>query len=63
MLQNVLRPYFTNFCNKLECLSPRKRFQFSVAFVVKAGAYPSETPMAGWKGLPGTNTPAYYEHL
>jgi hypothetical protein len=60
----MLWTYVMNFRNELECLSPhpRKHFQFSVAFVDKAGPYRSETTMVGWKGLPGTNTQDYYEH-
>jgi hypothetical protein len=41
-----------------------KPFQPSLMFAGKAGVYPSEAPeniRPGWKGLPGTNTLAYYE--
>jgi hypothetical protein len=55
---------------------PGKPFQPRLMFVSKAGTYPSEAPFRcstllvpglthttigpGWKGLPGTNTLAYY---
>ncbi len=49
-----------------------KPFQPSLMFAVKAVAYPSEAPFRylasptnirlGWKGLPGTNTLAYYKN-
>jgi len=52
-----------------------KAFQDSTVFAGKAGAHPGEgAPLLGrllvfptnnrldWKGLPGTNTLAYYEH-
>ncbi len=52
---------------------PGKPFQSSIMFAGKAGAYPSEAPFRysnlgyanirlGWKGLPRTNTLAYYEN-
>jgi hypothetical protein len=55
-------------------LVPRKALQPSLMFAGKALAYLSETPFRcstlglasgltkGWKGLPGANTLAYYEH-
>ncbi len=55
---------------------PGKSFQPSLMFAGKAGAYPSEGASLlgrllasptnlrlGWKGLPRTNTLAYYESL
>ncbi len=57
----------------LECLSFGKLFQPSLMFV-RPGAYPIVEHLAryalvlpanirlGWKGLPGTNTQAYYEN-
>jgi len=45
---------------KLECLSPAKVFSVDVTFV--ASALPTNIRL-GWKGLPGTNTLAYYENL
>ena len=52
---------------------PGKPFQSGLMFVGKPGAYPRAEHKKGapavranirlgWKGLPGTNTPAYYEH-
>ncbi len=38
-----------------------KLFQPSLVFVRKAGAYPSGATKRGSKGLPVTNTLAYYE--
>ncbi len=70
MLKNLLRLKVTNVCNKID---PGKLFQFSLMFESKAGAYsidaPFRCPIVGvspdltrrWKGLPGTNTLAYYE--
>ncbi len=48
---------------------PGKPFQLSLMFAGKAGAYPRVEHLKGalptnirlgWKGLPGTNTLAYY---
>ncbi len=57
---------------------PGKPFRPSLRFAGMAGAYPSKAPFIcftlgwapclntnirlGWKGLPGTNTLAYYEN-
>ncbi len=42
---------------------PGEPFQPSLMFGGKVGAYPSEAPFRlGWKGLPETNTLAYYEN-
>jgi hypothetical protein len=45
-------------------------FQPSLMFAGKARAYPSDAPFRystnirlGWKGVPGTNTLAYYKNL
>ncbi len=59
--------------NELELGNP---FQASLMFASKAKAYPSKETFRcftlgwapvltniGWKGLPGTNTLDYYEHL
>ncbi len=47
---------------------PGKPFQSSLIFARKAGAYRSKLALLTnnrlvWKGLPGTNTLAYYGHL
>jgi hypothetical protein len=39
---NFLRPYFTNVCNKLECLSLACLSSLAFMFVSKVGAYPSK---------------------
>jgi hypothetical protein len=50
-----------------------KPFQPSVTFLTQAGSYPRGAPESrllalhtdirlSWKGLPGTNTLAYYDH-
>jgi hypothetical protein len=58
-----------DFCNKLEGLSLENYFQPCLMFVGKARAplvFPDLALPAnirlGWKGLPGTNTLAYYKN-
>jgi hypothetical protein len=69
---------FTNVCNQLECSSLVKSFQPSLMFRGKAISRPTVEHLKDAslvqvlalltkielrrKGLPGTNTPAYYEH-
>jgi hypothetical protein len=61
-----------NVCNKLECFGSGRPFQPSLIFESKARAYLSSllgrflalptNITRGWKGIPGTNTLAYYDH-
>jgi hypothetical protein len=69
---------FTDFRNKLECLSLSSLSSLVQCYWVRPGAYPrvehlkvashgktlalSANIRLGWKGLPGTNTLAYYKN-
>jgi hypothetical protein len=71
--KNISRALFTNVNNKPECLSLASLYSLAQCLWARTGAYPRvETLKAalallssirlGWKGLPWTNTHAYYEH-
>ncbi len=65
---NVIK-LFTNIRNKFKCLSPADLSSLVLCLWVMPGAYPRVEHLKvansrlGWKGLPGTNTLAYYEKV
>jgi hypothetical protein len=57
VLESFLRPKFTDICNKLVFVSDKP----SIMFVGEARSLPANIRLC-WKGLPETNTLAYYEN-
>jgi hypothetical protein len=76
--RNVIKLFISVIRNKLECLSLESVYQPCLKFATKSTVYLSaaveNAPLRGrlltldtyirlgWKGLPGTNTLAYYEN-
>jgi hypothetical protein len=66
VLQNFLQPYFMNVCNKLGCLPMASLSSYPCVEPLKGASLRSATTLLtnirlGRKGIPGTNTLAYYE--